>query len=490
MFPLLKEIQKTKSGCAGDSNEHEGFPFGSVPEALPALTQISMKVLQAVEDKSGCKLFDIIKGPRPRVGEVGGCSEAEIESILVALADDIAAIDPRLLCFWAETIEMLTELEEALIRLGQRAVWHGELHELYRGLRGCLSEDVQTGLSAEQPSEQFRSSVSQLEQIRQLKHEQFLAAQTSKTATAVAQCRSRRCLDALRAPAPSAQPPATASIEIAASRPPPPQIPPPLWLMRQAQTGHGPQGIEWVQDHVADAVGLGKASDLKGWHSQYFAQFSAEFRTMLQREQCDSAFWQSYPWDGLYSCLRNLLMWNYQRCQKKRSSFEDVCRTPTAPGSAAHHFIPCAFWGTGMSKLASCRPLSEGDDAPCAWWPMLVSPWHAPSGWIFGETEAAVADWRWGVCPALAANGGRPWPVHVSRLYVITGHLMPGRGLPAPTRDADANGTDAGASTACADEKKSGGPQGSMSSASTAIDDACSESGGAHSSAPSEWSVL
>ena len=56
----------------------------------------------------------------------------------------------------------------------------------------------------------------------------------------------------------------------------------------------GPQGIELVPDHVAHAVGLGKASDLKGWNSKYFAEFSAEFESMLQREQRDTAFWQSH----------------------------------------------------------------------------------------------------------------------------------------------------------------------------------------------------
>ena len=147
---------------------------------------------------------------------------------------------------------------------------------------------------------------------------------------------------------------------------------------------------------------------------------------MLQREQCDSAFWQSYPWDGLYSCLRNLLMWNYQRCFKKKSSFEDMCRTPTAPGSAAHHFIPCAFWGTGMSKLASCRPLSEGDDAPCAWWPLLVSPWHAPSGCFFGGNRGRSCGLALGCVPG--ARSQRRQTVASACLKIVCHHWTPHAG--------------------------------------------------------------
>ena len=162
---------------------------------------------------------------------MGGCSEHEIESILIDLADQIAAIDPRLPCFWEETFEKLTDLEEALLRLGERVVRHEELHVLYRGLHGCLpveepentasAEAAQAAAStrsadkaerpgaasteatpatasanalvpsAEEPLEQFRSSVFQLEQIRQFKHQQVLAVQTPKTVTAVAPCASQ-----------------------------------------------------------------------------------------------------------------------------------------------------------------------------------------------------------------------------------------------------------------------------------------------------------
>ena len=47
-------------------------------------------------------------------------------------------------------MEKLTELEDALLRLGQRAVCDEGMHELYRVLRGCLPEDVQTNLGGEE----------------------------------------------------------------------------------------------------------------------------------------------------------------------------------------------------------------------------------------------------------------------------------------------------------------------------------------------------
>ena len=84
-------------------------------------------------------------------------------------------------------MEKLTELEDALLRLGQRAVCHEGLRELYRGLRGCLPEDVQMRLSTEEPSEQFQSSVPHWEQIRRLKRQQFLAAASTRGGTPVAQ---------------------------------------------------------------------------------------------------------------------------------------------------------------------------------------------------------------------------------------------------------------------------------------------------------------
>ena len=104
------------------------------------LIQISTKVRQSVEKANGGKPFPIFEGPHPRVGEVGACSVVEIVGILVALADKIADIDPCLPRWGEEAMEKLTELEDALLRLGARAVCKEGLQELYQGLRGCLPQ--------------------------------------------------------------------------------------------------------------------------------------------------------------------------------------------------------------------------------------------------------------------------------------------------------------------------------------------------------------
>ena len=75
--------------------------------------------------------------------------------------------------------------------------------------------------------------------------------------------------------------------------------------------------------------------------------------------------------------------------------------------------VPAIVWGRGDHGLR--QPLGVGDDTWCQWWPMLINPWRAT--WEGDET-------RWGECPDMAIYHGRPWPVHLSRIFIITNHII------------------------------------------------------------------
>ena len=53
-------------------------------------------------------------------------------------------------------------------------------------------------------------------------------------------------------------------------------------------------------------------------------------------------------------------------------------------------------------------------------------------------------DLFWGMCPALAINGGRPWPVHRDRIRVLTDRILEVAPLPVTTAPSEA-GTEAAA---------------------------------------------
>ena len=90
-----------------------------------------------------------------------------------------------------------------------------------------------------------------------------------------------------------------------------------------------------------------------------------------------------------------------------------------------HLLVPCMVWSSGTSKMESSSPLGTagdgGDDASCCWWPMLVNPWRPAWNGMTGRWDDETA---WGSCLALGVNGGRPWPVHRTRLAILSGHLM------------------------------------------------------------------
>ena len=143
---------------------------------------------------------------------------------------------------------------------------------------------------------------------------------------------------------------------------------------------------------------------------------------MLVGRSMMAGFGAAHPGDGLHRCLFDLLTFNEATCSKKKSSFQDMRRMPDAPYKREYQFVPCFFWGSGCSPSASCSPVSPGE--PGHWWPMLVAPWGPPS-WPIGP-GVITADILWAYCPALAANGARPWPVHRDRLLIVTAALLLG----------------------------------------------------------------
>ena len=82
-----------------------------------------------------------------------------------------------------------------------------------------------------------------------------------------------------------------------------------------------------------------------------------------------------------------------------------------------YHFVPALVLSDG-----SCSNLHGpfvGDTHQ--WWPMLINGWVPAISPISGQCDH---DLFWGMCPALAINGGRPWPVRRCRIFVLTNDIL------------------------------------------------------------------
>ena len=210
-------------------------------------------------------------------------------------------------------------------------------------------------------------------------------------------------------------------------KPSPPLGPPPAWSHRFTRVTI----IDVVLEHVADTTGLRTAASI-GWTHQSICDWCKRFELQMKTEITDDHFWQTHPWRGLYSCLRDRLMCNMSRCTKKTHVFRYIVQPPFGTTSLSAHalamnehlLVPCMVWSSGTSKMESSSQLGTagvgGDDASCCWWPMLVNPWRP--AWN-GMTKRWDDNTAWGLCPALGVNGGRPWPVHRTRLAILSGHL-------------------------------------------------------------------
>ena len=365
--------------------------------------------------------------------------------------------------------------EKAKVRLAWLAAWRAVCRA------PTHSPDVSTFGTKDEPS------VSQLEQVRQLrqqKHQKYLAIQADSSWDAEGKRLAEEDYQRYVATASSLHPThemTAKNLELhnratAASTPPTGHEQQAISGWLRVPTGYEQPTLECVPDHIAELTGLRKACDLAGWDASHVLQLVLEFQRMLVGRSMMAGFGAAHPGDGLHRCLFDLLTFNEATCSKKKSSFQDMRRMPDAPYKRDCQFVPCFFWGSGCSPSASCSPVLPGE--PGRWWPMLVAPWGPPSWPIV--PGVINADIRWAYCPALAANGARPWPVHRDRLLIVTAALLLGccQLLQADT---------VGASTPCTNKAKAtiDGNAGDNVAASTIFDDAGSNTG--NSSADHSW---
>ena len=174
------------------------------------------------------------------------------------------------------------------------------------------------------------------------------------------------------------------------------------------------------------------------------------FESMLQTE-IHHDFWVQNPWKGVFDCLLRRLLWNAARTRKRTSSYSAMID----PGRFMHfdhdrrrlaerfHYVPVLVWSDGSCQTEISSGMGpNGVGHGCQWWPMVINPW-TPAWNIFGQIDPNLF---WGMCPALAINGGRPWPVHASRVRVLTNRILAGK------PEAEYSSDTAGTSTAAPSE--------------------------------------
>ena len=122
----------------------------------------------------------------------------------------------------------------------------------------------------------------------------------------------------------------------------------------------------------------------------------------------------------------------------------------------AFHYVPVLVWSDGscQTEISSGFGNAVGQGQ---WWPMIINPW-TPAWNIFGQIDPNLF---WGMCPALAINGGRPWPVHKDRVWVLTGRILANRreaGKPEKVEKAETAPTPSEIDTAAPSESDTAAP--------------------------------
>ena len=208
--------------------------------------------------------------------------------------------------------------------------------------------------------------------------------------------------------------------------------------------------VDLVPSRVCCATGLTDVTELwpagtsEGVMIHSIESILLPFDRMLRTQMpCD--FWVQNPWLGVFDCLQRRLLWNAARTRKKTSSYSAMIN-PDRFMHFDHHrrrlaehyqFVPVLVWSDGSNQAEISTGLGGGD---CQWWPMIINPW-TPAWNIFGQIDANLF---WGMCPALAINGGRPWPVHKDRVRVLTDRILatcPEAGKPEKVEKAETEST-------------------------------------------------
>ena len=124
----------------------------------------------------------------------------------------------------------------------------------------------------------------------------------------------------------------------------------------------------------------------------------------------DHSYFAQHPYTNVFDFLKNKLSWNAARCAKPRSGFDSMLMAPSQGG-----LMNAVVFSKGESNMEAQTPRKDYEPESY-WWPVVVK---CVPGWN-------VLTSRWDValiffyCPSLAANGGRPWCVHVSRVWIIS----------------------------------------------------------------------
>ena len=122
------------------------------------------------------------------------------------------------------------------------------------------------------------------------------------------------------------------------------------------------------------------------------------------------SYFAQHPYTNVFDFLKNKLSWNAAMCAKPRSGFDSMLLAPSQSG-----LMNAVIFSKGESNMESQTPRKDYEPESY-WWPVVVK---CVPGWN-------VLTSRWDValiffyCPSLAANGGQPWCVHVSRVWIIS----------------------------------------------------------------------
>ena len=140
----------------------------------------------------------------------------------------------------------------------------------------------------------------------------------------------------------------------------------------------------------------------------------------LQAECWQLDYFRQHPYTDVYNFVRSRLHWNAARCYKRKSDF-DCMLGPPAPQLASvanlqsGDLVEAAIFSKGQSNMESQTPRRDWEPES-RWWPVVV---RLVPGWnvLTGRMEIFLVPFY---CPSLAANGGRPWYVHISRVWLVS----------------------------------------------------------------------
>ena len=193
--------------------------------------------------------------------------------------------------------------------------------------------------------------------------------------------------------------------------------------------------IHVAPQEVCQCAQFNSATDA-AWHTESLQSYLKHFEAQCLTRIIDPAFWNQHPYRGLFDCLRNRLAWNSRLCARKRTTgYWEIMAPVVQHGQVGmdNPTVPCMVWGRADHTLAKDR-FHDVDGEWCQWWPMLCNPWRLCSTW-------GVIDCYWCLCADNAITGSRPWPVHRTRIFIITDELFNiGHGPVQPQQPPDWDG--------------------------------------------------